>query len=138
MKNFYAIFKSVFAVLVASSMLFVSCVDKYDDTAIRQEIADLYEKVSQLESKLNNEVAALKTLIDSKTVVASATKNNDGSWEILLTSGEKITVYPEYKPAAEVNNGCITVVKEGDAYYWAQIVDGTAVALLDAAGNKIR
>ena len=137
MKNFYAIFKSVFAVLVASSMLFVSCVDKYDDTAIRQEIADLYEKVSQLESKLNNEVAALKTLIDSKTVVASATKNNDGSWEILLTSGEKITVYPEYKPAAEVNNGCITVVKEGDAYYWAQIVDGTAVALLDAAGNKI-
>ena len=137
MKNFYAIFKSVFAVLVASSMLFVSCVDKYDDTALRQEIADLYEKLTKLEQKLDNEVAALKTLIDSKTVVASATKNNDGSWEILLTSGEKITVYPEYKPAAEVNNGCITVVKEGDVYYWAQIVDGTAVALVDAAGNKI-
>ena len=137
MKNFYAIFKSVFAVLVASSMLFVSCVDKYDDTALRQEIADLYEKLAKLEQKLDNEVAALKTLIDSKTVVASATKNNDGSWEILLTSGEKITVYPEYKPAAEVNNGCITVVKEGDVYYWAQIVDGTAVALVDAAGNKI-
>ena len=137
MKNFYAIFKSVFAVLVASSMLFVSCVDKYDDTALRQEIADLYEKVSQLENKLNSEVAALKTLIDSKTVVASATKNNDGSWEILLTSGEKITVYPEYKPAAEVNNGCITVVQEGNTYYWAQIVNGTAVALVDAAGNKI-
>ena len=137
MKNFYAIFKSVFAVLVASSMLFVSCADKYDDTAIRQEIADLYEKLAKLEQKLDNEVAALKTLIDSKTVVASATKNNDGSWEILLTSGEKITVYPEYKPAAEVNNGCVTVVKEGDVYYWAQIVDGTAVALVDAAGNKI-
>ena len=137
MKNFYAIFKSVFAVLVASSMLFVSCADKYDDTQIRQEIADLYEKLTKLEQKLDNEVAALKTLIDSKTVVASATKNNDGSWEILLTSGEKITVYPEYKPAAEVNNGCVTVVKEGDVYYWAQIVNGAAVALVDAAGNKI-
>ena len=137
MKNFYAIFKSVFSTLVVASMLFVSCHEPYDDTAIRQEIADLYNKVSALESKLDSEVAALKALIDSKAVVASATKSNDGSWEILLTSGEKITVYPEYKPAAEVNNGCITVVKEGDAYYWAQIVDGAAVAITDAAGNKI-
>ena len=137
MKNFYAIFKSVFSTLVVASMLFVSCHEPYDDTAIRQEIADLYNKVNALESKLDSEVAALKALIDSKAVVASATKNNDGSWDILLTSGEKITVYPEYKPAAEVNNGCVTVVKEGDAYYWAQIVDGAAVAITDAAGNKI-
>ena len=137
MKNFYAIFKSVFSTLVVASMLFVSCHEPYDDTAIRQEIADLYNKVNALESKLDNEVAALKVLIDSKTVVASATKNDDGSWEILLTSGEKITVYPEYQPAAEVNNGCVTVVKEGDAYYWAQIVDGAAVAITDAAGNKV-
>ena len=137
MKNFYAIFKSVFSTLVVASMLFVSCHEPYDDTAIRQEIADLYNKVNALESKLDNEVTALKALIDSKTVVASATKSNDGSWEILLTSGEKITVYPEYQPTAEVNNGCITVVKEGDAYYWAQIVDGAAVAITDAAGNKI-
>ena len=137
MKNFYAIFKSVFSTLVVASMLFVSCHEPYDDTAIRQEIADLYNKVNALESKLDSEVAALKALIDSKAVVASATKNTDGSWDILLTSGEKITVYPEYQPAAEVNNGCVTVVKEGDAYYWAQIVDGAAVAITDAAGNKI-
>ena len=137
MKNFYAIFKSVFSTLVVASMLFVSCHEPYDDTAIRQEIADLYNKVNALESKLDSEVAALKALIDSKTVVASATKNTDGSWDILLTSGEKITVYPEYQPAAEVNNGCVTVVKEGDTYYWAQIVDGAAVAITDAAGNKI-
>ena len=137
MKNFYAIFKSVFSTLVVASMLFVSCHEPYDDTAIRQEIADLYNKVNALESKLDSEVAALKALIDSKAVVASATKNTDGSWDILLTSGEKITVYPEYQPAAEVNNGCVTVVKEGDTYYWAQIVDGAAVAITDAAGNKI-
>ena len=137
MKNFYAIFKSVFSTLVVASMLFVSCHEPYDDTAIRQEIADLYNKVNALESQLDSEVAALKALIDSKAVVASATKNTDGSWDILLTSGEKITVYPEYQPAAEVNNGCVTVVKEGDTYYWAQIVDGAAVAITDAAGNKI-
>ena len=110
MKNFYAIFKSVFATLVATSMLAVSCTQAYDDSAIRQELADLFDKVEKLEKTLDNEVNALKALIDSKSVVASATKNNDGSWEILLTSGEKITVYPEYKPAAEVNNGCVTVV----------------------------
>ena len=137
MKNFYAILKGVFATLVATSILFVSCTEPYDDTAIRQEIADLYEKVSKLEEKLDNEVAALKSLIDSKSVVASATKNNDGSWDILLTSGEKITVYPEYKPAAEVNNGCVTVVLQDGVYYWAQIVDGAAVAITDGAGNKV-
>ena len=140
MKNFYAIFKSVFATLVATSMLAVSCTQAYDDSAIRQELADLFDKVEKLEQKLDNEVNALKALIDSKAVVASATKSTDGSWEILLTSGEKITVYPQYQPepqAPEVNNGCVTVVKEGNAYYWAQIVDGTAVAITDAAGNKI-
>ncbi|MBP3424969.1 MAG: hypothetical protein J6K57_08020, partial [Alistipes sp.] len=140
MKNFYAIFKGVFATLVATSMLAVSCTEPYDDTQIRQELADLYQKVDNLEKKLSTEVDALKALIDSKAVVASATKSTDGSWEILLTSGEKITVYPQYQPepqAPEVNNGCVTVVKEGDAYYWAQIVDGNAVAITDAAGNKI-
>lgn len=140
MRNFYAIFKGVLSTLVLTAMVAVSCTEPYDDTQIRQEIADLYEKVSKLEEKLNSEVAALKTLIDEKTVVASATKNNDGSWDILLTSGEKITVYPQYQPepqAPEVNNGCVTVIKEGDAYYWAQIVDGKAVAITDAAGNKI-
>ncbi|MBQ7952852.1 MAG: hypothetical protein IJ286_07065 [Alistipes sp.] len=140
MKNFYAIFKGVFATLVATSMLAVSCTEPYDDTQIRQELADLYQKVDNLEKKLSTEVDALKALIDSKAVVASATKSTDGSWEILLTSGEKITVYPQYQPepqAPEVNNGCVTVVKEGDAYYWAQIVDGKAVAITDAAGNKI-
>ena len=140
MRNFYAIFKGVLSTLVLTAMVAVSCTEPYDDTQIRQEIADLYEKVSKLEEKLNSEVAALKTLIDEKTVVASATKNNDGSWEILLTSGEKITVYPQYQPepqAPEVNNGCVTVIKDGDVYYWAQIVDGKAVAITDAAGNKI-
>ena len=137
MKSFYAFFKGAIATLVLASMTMVSCHEPYDDTALRQEIADLYEKLNKLEDKLDTEVDALKTLIDSKTVVASATKNTDGSWEILLTTGEKITVYPEYKPAAEVNNGCITVVKEGNSYYWAQIVDGVAVPLVDAAGNKI-
>lgn len=140
MKNFYAIFKGVFATLVATSMLAVSCTEPYDDTQIRQELADLYQKVDNLEKKLSTEVDALKALIDSKAVVASATKSTDGSWEILLTSGEKITVYPQYQPepqAPEVNNGCVTVVKEGDAYYWAQIVYGKAVAITDAAGNKI-
>ena len=140
MRNFYAIFKGVLSTLVLTAMVAVSCTEPYDDTQIRQEIADLYEKVSKLEEKLNSEVAALKALIDEKTVVASATKNNDGSWEILLTSGEKITVYPQYQPepqAPEVNNGCVTVIKDGDVYYWAQIVDGKAVAITDAAGNKI-
>ena len=140
MRNFYAIFKGVLSTLVLTAMVAVSCTEPYDDTQIRQEIADLYEKVSKLEEKLNSEVTALKALIDEKTVVASATKNNDGSWEILLTSGEKITVYPQYQPepqAPEVNNGCVTVIKDGDVYYWAQIVDGKAVAITDAAGNKI-
>ena len=140
MRNFYAIFKGVLSTLVLTAMVAVSCTEPYDDTQIRQEIADLYEKVSKLEEKLNSEVAALKTLIDEKTVVASATKNNDGSWEILLTSGEKITVYPQYQPepqAPEVNNGCVTVIKDGDVYVWAQIIDGKAVAITDAAGNKI-
>ena len=140
MRNFYAIFKGVLATLVATAVLTVSCTEAYDDTQIRQEIADLYEKVSKLEQKLESEVSALKALIDEKAVVASATKLNDGSWEILLTSGEKITVYPEYQPepqAPEVNNGCVTVISEGDNYYWAQIIDGNAVAITDAAGNKI-
>ena len=128
---------------VAASMLFTSCHDPYDDTALRNEIADLWQKVQALEDRLNEEVSALTDLIaavDAKTVVASATQKEDGSWEIILSSGQIITVHPKYVPTPqepEKNEGCITVIKEGDAYYWAIITNGTPVAITDANGKMV-
>ncbi len=126
---------------VAASMLFTSC--QYDDTELRNEIADLFQKVQALEDRLNEEVSALTDLIaavDAKTVVVSATQAEDGAWEIILSSGQTIIVHPKYVPTPqepEKNEGCITVIKEGDAYYWAIITNGNAVAITDANGKMV-
>lgn len=152
MKNFYVNLKAVVCTLVGATMLFASCGhDPYDDTELRNEIANLFAKVDALEKKLSEEVNALKTLIEtaqanlsaeinSKTVVTSATQKEDGTWEIILSTGEKITVHPKFVPTPqepEKNEGCITVVEEGGVYYWAIITNGTATALLDKDGNKV-
>ena len=151
MKNFYANFKCVLCTLVGAALIATSCHEPYDDTELRNEIADLFAKVEALEQRLDAEVDALTTLIaaaesnlteaiNSKTVVTSATEKEDGSWEIILSTGQKITVHPKFVPTPqepEKNEGCITVIKEGDAYYWAVITNGTPVAMTDASGNKI-
>lgn len=155
MKRFFRNLKTLAMVaMVGVASLAVSCSQPYDDTQIKADIADLQTRVEALEVGLKNQLQTVKDLIDAevaelngaigdamdaieaveaKIAILDYEQNADGSWTLTTKGGEEIVVYPQYQ---ENNEGLLTVVKEGNTYYWAQIVDGQAVVLVDADGNK--
>ena len=133
MKRFYTNLKAMATKMLAVALVgvaAVSCAEAYDDTDLQNKVADLTERVTTLEERLDSEVAALRALIDEKVALAEAAA--DGAWKFTLADGKTLTVYPQY-----VNNG-ITVVTVGGVQYWAQ-ANGAAepVLLKDAYGNPV-
>lgn len=159
MKRFFRNLKTLaMAAVVGVASLAVSCSEPYDDTQIKADIADLQSRVEALEIKLTQEVNVLKALIDAevaelngaiddaiagandaiaaveaKIAILDYEQNADGSWTLTTKDGETINIYPKFE---ENNEGLLTVIEENGVYYWAQIKDGQAVALVDADGNK--
>lgn len=117
-----------------------SC-DKYDDSALKEDIANIKNDVADLksrieahESKLNSEIAAVKELINGKVYVTGADQDQTTKvWTIRLSDGTEFKVYPEYVPGETI----VTYVVEDGVYYWGYFKNGVATPLLDAAGNKI-
>ncbi len=133
MKRFYTNLKAMATKMLAVALVgvaAVSCAQAYDDTDLQNQIADLTERVTTLEERLDSEVAALRALIDEKVALAEAAA--DGAWKFTLSDGKTLTVYPQY-----VDNG-ITVVTVGGVQYWAK-ANGAAepVLLKDANGNPV-
>lgn len=98
MRKFFTTLKSVVATAIIASMtLAASC--SYDDGAINErvdkvegDLAALTERVAALEKKLNDEVAALKAVLDGNAVVTEVTTDEDGNTTIKLSDGKTITV----------------------------------------------
>ena len=137
--------------------VFTSC---YDETALsnrvdelEQGLGSLEDRVTALENRLNDELSALKSLIESqiKTVtdqvgavaekvdglvtVSKCEANEDGTYEITLSDGSKFTVYPEYEQDL---TGIVTTIKIGDEIYWAIYgEDGKAEVVTDSEGAPV-
>ena len=139
MRKMFNTLKSLIATAVMVSMLgtaslATSCVDEYDDTDIKGQISQvqkdlkaLTERVANLENKLNNEVSALKSMINDLNVVVSAEQVGD-NWEITLSDGTEFTVYgPCDFEDTDTDTDCDTyLVPKQDTdgvYYWAIIYD---------------
>ncbi len=128
MKRFFKSLKAM-ALVAVVGVAAVSCAEAYDDTELKQQVADLAERVTKLEERLDSEVTALRALIDEK--VALAEVQEDGAWKFTLADGKTLTLYPEY-----VENG-LTVVTEDGVQYWAKVEGNVTTILTDAAGNKV-
>ncbi len=139
MRKMFNTLKSLIATAVMVSMLgtaslATSCVDEYDDTDIKGQISQvqkdlkaLTERVANLENKLNNEVSALKSMINDLNVVVSA-EQVGGNWEITLSDGTEFTVYgPCDIEDTDTDTDCDTYLvpkKDTDGvYYWAVVYD---------------
>ena len=132
MKRFFTNLKAMATKMLAVALVgvaAVACAEAYDDTDLRNQVADLAQRVSDLEDRLDNEVVALRALIDQKVALAEVAA--DGAWQFTLADGKTLTLYPEY-----VENG-LTVVTEGGVQYWAKVEGNTVTVLKDAAGNKV-
>ena len=129
--------------------VFTSC---YDDSAlnsrldeVENDIADLDQRLKDLETRLNGELKALQTLLEGKIAtlqgkvdelitVSSCNAKNDGSYEITLSDGSKFTVYPEYQPD---QTGLVTTTEIDGVLYWAIYEDGKPVVVTDAEGQPV-
>ncbi|MBE6178509.1 MAG: hypothetical protein E7149_08385 [Rikenellaceae bacterium] len=139
MKNLFN--KLVAVLLMAAATVGVSCSDcdhePYDDTEIKNQIADLYSKVSQLEAKLNADIASLQGMISGLVTVTGHTQDANGNWTITLSDGTKFVVYAEYKPEALPSNLIYVMDHNGEKVWAVMGADGQLTPMTDGEGNPI-
>ena len=94
MKNFLN--KLVAVLLMALATVGYSCQDcdhePYDDTELREQIADLYSKLTALENKVNANMQTVEAMMAGRTAIQSYEQDKDGNWVLTLTDGKQITI----------------------------------------------
>ena len=88
MKNLFKL--TLLAVLACP--LFVSC---YDDSELRETVDMLVDKVFDLEQKLNDEIAALKGLLDGKIFITEVALDPSGATNITLSNESMLQLLPQ-------------------------------------------
>ena len=118
---------------LAASAVFVSCTtSELDD--IKEQLGLLTDKVFELEEKLNNEIDALKDMIEGKILITSvSTDAATGITTVVLTNGVTLQLYPE-----KDLKSFLTYFENGAGKHWAYIdKDGKVVPFLDEDGQLI-
>ena len=106
--------------------------EPYDDTQIKEAIKDLQDRVSQLESKVAENVAALQSMISLGSIRSCEFDSQTGKAVITLADGKKITVDLTVKGMS-----LMTVLKDSHGkYYWAVCTDGKST-FLEIEGKKV-
>lgn len=127
--------KRIAGLLMATTLIFSSC---YNDDDLKNSIAGLEDRVSELESSMKavqSDIASLQALTEAlgnKKTIASVLKNEDGSYTIKFSDDDEIVIRNgEAAPA-------ITIVEEEGVYYWALTgADGNKTFLTDGSGKKM-
>ena len=141
--------KKLSTFLVAISLLcVVGCGgDKYDDSALRNDLTDLANRVAKLEQlcqQMNTNISSLQTIVkalqnnDYVTGVMPITKDGQTiGYTISFTKSQPITIYngEDGKDGKDGATPVIGVKQDSDnIYYWT--LNGEW--LLDTSGNKIK
>ena len=95
MKNLSTFVKAVskFSLLAALSCpVFVSC---YDDSELQQTVDMLVDKVFDLEQKLNDEISALKGLLEGKIFITEVTIDEAGTTNVTLSNSAVLQLLPQ-------------------------------------------
>lgn len=139
MKKFFEKLAAVALVLVA--MAGWSCEEcdhvPYDDTELKEQIADLYSRVEALEARLQAEVTTLTNMISGQVTIKSHAKDENGNWTITLTDGTSFVVYAEYKPEELPTNLIYVMEVEGEKVWAVKGENGELTPIQDAEGNNI-
>lgn len=130
--------------------VFTSC---YNDAALWDEIEGIHgdvesleQKLAALEAKLNTDLQALQTLLESQisklegkvdalVTVKDVKENTDGSVTVILSDNTEFTVHPKFEQAYK---GLVTTTTIDGVLYWAVFDEnGKATAVTDKDGNLV-
>ncbi|MBQ3187250.1 MAG: hypothetical protein IJB62_06825 [Alistipes sp.] len=131
--------KRLFYFLAAAAML-VGCSDEYDDSALKGEIDDLKDKVTNLEQqinalkqealKINDDIAAMKAIADG-IAITKVTENADGGYTVNFSDGKSFTIANGQKgdqgqtgPQGPQGEPCTPMMRIDSEGYWQVSYDG--------------
>ena len=131
MKKRTNIFAKAAILAVAVLPMLTSC---YDDASIWDKFDEIEDRLESLELSLNEQLQALKTLIDGKTTVTSCEKNTDGSYKVTLSNGAKFTVLPDGTDYSAL----VSIINVNGVKCWATYdAAGNLIAITDDAGQPV-
>lgn len=140
MKNFMTIGKSLrrFALCAAMALPFATgctTIEEYDDSAIKEQIDLIINKLYELEQKMNAELQALKDMLAGKVMITSvSTDAATGITTVTLTNGSKFELYPQ----KDLESFVTYVTLSDGVSYWAYIDEnGKKQLFLDENGEAI-
>lgn len=117
----------------------VSCSDDYDDSALRQDIEQIKDRVAKLEEQvasLNSDYKSMQQIVEAlqgRIGIEGVEQTADGCI-ISLSDGSKITI--DNNPTAAIPVVCVKADENG-VYYWAQRTGDEIDWLLDDNGEKL-
>ena len=107
-----------------------SCSDEYDDSGLRQEIADIRQEIASMKEQVNS-LKALVDALNGNKFITNYTESDDG-WSITFNDGKTITIRDGEKGA---DAPVLGIARFEGVYYWT--LGGADEWLLDDAGSKI-
>ena len=112
----------------------VSC---FDPSGLQEQIDMLVDKVYELEEKLNNELDALKSMIEGNAMISSVIVSAEGVTTIKLTTGAEFQLYPKQDMQSFITYMQASINGE-NVDCWAYIDEkGVKRYMRDAEGNPI-
>lgn len=127
---------AAFAVLTVGMLSFTSC-EEFDDSQIQASLDDLNSRVENLENALadlQNDVDAASALLAEGKIIKSIAANEDGT--------QYTITYVDSEDEADVitvgtGDPVITMIQEGDVWYWAKIGANGEPEHLLGTDNKV-
>ena len=140
MKKVFFNLKSALVMLTAIAGVAIfaqSC--QYDDEWIHDEFGNIRQEIADLREQLENELNAIKDMVNGLVTITDVKQQQDGSKQIVLSDGTKINVYPK---GDNVPVGLVTTTVVDGVLCWAQFdglgnaqpiyVNGKVVPVADA------
>jgi len=126
--------RCLLAAMLTLSLTFCS----YDDSDLWKSVNGLSERLDQLEKSMQEEIDALKTIIEKlnqkEVTVDSAVQTGNG-WTITFSDGTTVTI--DMSGSGDWSPAIIVVEEEGDYWWGYKNPEGTVVFLTDQEGNRI-
>ena len=125
------------AVLTAGMFAFSSCDQlALDETGLQDSIDDLTDRVESLEEKvatLEEQAATVSGLLENGKIISGIAENTDGTGYIISYVGEETTD----EIIVSTGQTEITMIQEGEDWYWAKIGENGEPVHLLGEENKI-
>lgn len=108
---------------VLSCGTFISC-STYDDTELKESIKDIQNRLTELEKKVSQNIAAIQSMISTGSIASFDYDANTGKMTIKLLNGQSVTI-----DNTDAGTSLVTVIEKDGKYFWGICRNGETTPL---------